>query len=124
MNSARQDLKCDQGSLFGCTLKLWADAEMTTPFDLTDYEAEFRIARSTDSAEPLITLTVGDGLTIATPSNGEIGVRLEPSETLELPAGNATSGSSLVYAFDLIDDDGIREEKIWGSFDVKPRVPA
>ena len=124
MNSARQDLKCDQGSVFGFTLKLWADASLTTPFNLTGYTAQFRIARSLDSASPLITLGIGTGLTIATPSNGEIGIRLEPAQTLALPAGAATSGTALVYAFDLIDSGGVREEKIWGSLDVKPRVPA
>lgn len=121
MNSARHDLACDQGSVFGTMVTFYTDVEETTPLDLTDYTATLRIAAGYKAAESLLTLTVGDGLTIASPTDGTIGIRITPEQAATLPARQT---SPLVYSLEIIDGDGVVEEKLYGDFDAKPRVPS
>lgn len=124
MESVRVDFECDQGSVWGRTIVFYTDVAGTTPLDLTGYTGSFRIATAYDAAEPLIELTIGSGLTVTTPANGTMGIRLTPEQTALLPSIGPGSGKRLVYSLELTDDDDVVEEKFYGAFDVKPKVPA
>jgi hypothetical protein len=80
LTPAEQDITAYSTGIFDPVFTLYADSARTAPFDLTGYTVEVDIATPT----PLV-LAVGSGLTIPTPTNGVVNVKLTPTQTAAVP---------------------------------------
>ena len=87
-----------------------------TPIDLTNYTSKMVIAKTYDSATPLITLTDGSGTTI-TPIQGKFQWDLTHTQTDSLDEKN------YVYDYRLIDPSNKVRRWLRGNFIVNPKVP-
>lgn len=76
--------------------------DKVTPIDLTGFSAVCEIGPVAGCAEPLITATVGDGITIE-PANGRVSV-VVPSA--RLVSAGVSVGSVYKYKLSIISPDG------------------
>lgn len=84
---ASADLEAIVGADWSTTVQLFSDEGQTVPFDLSGYSASLKIG--TPTGGNLFTLTVGAGLTIATPANGMIVAALTHSQTTSVVLGSS-----------------------------------
>lgn len=96
---ATADLTVIVGADFSTQIQLFSDAAQSVPFDLTGYTATLRIGSR-------FTLTVGSGLTIATPANGTIVAALTHEQTgsVTLPNVGVTPSISPYQGLQTVGD--------------------
>lgn len=69
------------------TLRL-ADRTTKAPIDLTGFEFEFVVKAKRDDADPVLTLTLGGGLSCPDPGSGGLQLALTADQTTAIGAGN------------------------------------
>jgi len=98
----RKDFVLDEGATFEKTVIIKYDG---SPFDLTNYSARLQVRERHYDETPVISLTVGSGLTITEPPTlGLIEIEIAPSDLEDLGFTQGeyhleifTSGDGVVY---------------------------
>jgi len=100
LTPGKQDLTAYAGGTFDPVFTFYTDAAQTTPFNLTGYTVEMDIG-----APASLVLLVGSGLTITTPTNGQVAVKLTPTQTTAV-AHPEPQGTRVEYFMKFTDGSG------------------
>ena len=103
---------CPQGSTFKRTLTYTLD---DTPIDLSGYSARLQVREAYYSANTLISISTGNGISISGPS-GVITLNIDDLVTASVPAGVH------VYDLEIESPSGDVDRLIEGEFRVTPEV--
>lgn len=113
------NLRIDQGSTFEVIFRLFADDTVTTRFNLTGYSARMKV-RQRGGGQDIVWAgnSTLNGITIASPVNGEIKITIAAteSEDFDLSIGE-------MFAFDLeIVIGGVVKRVAQGQIFISPEV--
>lgn len=86
-----------------------------SPMDLTGYDARMQVRESTTSPVPLLSLTLGDGITVDGPA-GEITLEVSDDDT------SAWLWSYGLYGLEMESPGGRTTPLLKGEFEVCPEV--
>ena len=111
MTPGRLNFTCPQGSTFTRTMTYKIAG---IPVDLTGYSARMQIRPFHYSEDILVNLTNGSGITLGA-SAGTITVLIDPSSTVNIPAGD------YVYDLELVTGSNVYR-LVEGKFIVTPEV--
>jgi hypothetical protein len=103
---------CPQGSTFRRTLAYTLD---DLPIDLSGYSSRLQVREAYYSANPVVSLTSGNGISIDGP-DGLIDILISASVTSAFPTGIH------VYDLEIISPSNIVDRLIEGTFNVTPEV--
>jgi hypothetical protein len=93
-------------------LKVSVKATGGVAVDISGVDIRFQLARTANNRPPLISKTVGDGITIVDGAAGRFDVLLDPEDTQAL--------SGTYYYEGEIDDAGTISTVLWGNVQINP----
>src|ERR1044072_6727082 len=82
--ATRYNIEMDQGSTWRLIIN-WQN-EDETPIDLAGWVGALQVRRTADADDVLLSLTVGDGIEISDPTDGEITVSISSEKSSAMPA--------------------------------------
>jgi hypothetical protein len=95
-------------------LKITVENKDDSIRNISNYTAEFALAEYA-GAEPLVTKSTSDGITIVDGPNGRLNVKLDAGDTSELGDYN---GEEYYYEVELTDENGITVTVLTGTWTV------
>ena len=113
MSAGTYNITLEQGATLTLTVLVEDDSVIR---NLTGYTARMKIRATKDSDTVLLDLTMGSGLTIPTPANGEILISLTAAQTAAYTTVNA------VYDLELVDGSGDVERLLQGTVTLSKEV--
>lgn len=112
INPGIYNIKCPQGATFDKTFSVAFDG---VPMDLTGYSAALQVRETFDSANPVVSLTNGTGITLGGVL-GTIRVVIASTATTAIPAGYYS------YDLEITSGAGVKDRLLEGKFVVTPEI--
>ena len=114
MAAGKYTITVEQGATWTRTITVTDDGSAR---NLTGYDIRMHVRAGYGSAETLLELEIGDGITISDAPNGVFELLLTAAQTAALPA---ISGAR--YDLELEDGAGVVTRLLEGAFTVSPEV--
>ena len=113
MPAAQYNITIEQGATWRLSLT-WKDVA-GAPIDLTSYTARMQVRQAYGTADALLNLSSGAGITLG-PSTGAITLTASAAQTAAIAARNG------VYDLEMVAPDGTVTRLLQGSVTISPEV--